>query len=289
MAAPILDLRKRIEKIDRLPAMPQLAGRIIALKSDPLADVKKLSAIVELDPGLTAQVVRYAQSPYFGYRGKVDSVHTAISRVLGFEVVLHLAFGMATCRPFRLPLGGPLGLKSFWKHAVYAAALTQALSSIQPADFRASAGLAYLAGLLQNFGLLVMGHFFQQEYGLLVKYLDKYPDRPITDIEMRLFGVHHGQVGAWLLQKWGLPEEVVVAARFHHDLQYQGSHEVFPQLVMVSNHILKRKGLGDATDGIIPEILLDWLGFGEYMALLEAKRVLEGNDSLRTMITQCVT
>ena len=168
MSKPLLDIKSRIARLKRLPPMPEMAQKIVQLNSDPNASVKDLVSVVELDPSLTAQVMRYSSSPFFGYRGKVDSVHTAVSRVLGYNMVMNLALGVTAARSFKMPRNVPLGLDAFWHHAIYSAAMVQALSSALPAEIRPPAGLAYLAGLLHNFGHLLLGHLFKQEFLILM-------------------------------------------------------------------------------------------------------------------------
>ncbi|MEJ2651304.1 MAG: HDOD domain-containing protein [Gammaproteobacteria bacterium] len=91
MAERPKEIRAEIEKLTAIPAMPELARRIVALGPSP--DVGELVSIVELDPGLAGQMVRQANSPFFGYRGTVKSVADAITRVLGVEPAVHLALG----------------------------------------------------------------------------------------------------------------------------------------------------------------------------------------------------
>lgn len=283
---PLLDIRKRIKRLEKLPPMPEMTQKVLQLSSNPQADVKELVQVVELDPSLAAQVMRYASSPFFSYQGKVDSVHTAITRVLGYNTVMNLALGATAARPFRIARNVPLGMDAFWRHAVYSAALTQALSNAVPDEIRPPAGMAYLAGLLHNFGHLLMGHLFKQEFLVLNKFITKYPDKPIELIERRVLGADHGVIGAWLMQAWQLPEEIVIATREHHNESYQGIHSVYPQLVFLADRLLKMHGIGDAVDPDTPMAVLDSLGLGEYKAMSIATRVMEGSEVLEHMATQ---
>lgn len=283
---PLLDIRKRIKRLEKLPPMPEMTQKVLQLSSNPQADVKELVQVVELDPSLAAQVMRYASSPFFSYQGKVDSVHTAITRVLGYNTVMNLALGATAARPFRIARNVPLGMDAFWRHAVYSAALTQALSNAVPDEIRPPAGMAYLAGLLHNFGHLLMGHLFKQEFLVLNKFITKYPDKPIELIERRVLGADHGVIGAWLMQAWQLPEEIVIATREHHNEGYQGIHSVYPQLVFLADRLLKMHGIGDAVDPDTPMAVLDSLGLGEYKAMSIATRVMEGSEVLEHMATQ---
>lgn len=283
---PLLDIKPRIEKIDKLPPMPEMTQKIIRLSSDPDASVAALVKVVELDPSLAVQIMRYASSPFFGYQGKIDSVNTAIARVLGFSMVVNLALGMTAAKPFKIPRNVPLGLENFWRHAVFSAALVQAISSALNEELRPPAGLAYLSGLLHNFGHLLLGHLFKKEFLILNKFVASEPETPVVEIEKRILGTDHGQIGAWLMQAWKLPEEVVIATREHHNKNYNGPHAVYPQLVMLADHLLKGQGIGDAPDSNIPVAILDALELGEYQVTMLTNRVLEDCDALDRMAQQ---
>ena len=283
---PLLDIKPRIEKIDKLPPMPEMTQKIIRLSSDPNASVAALVKVVELDPSLAVQIMRYASSPFFGYQGKIDSVNTAIARVLGFSMVVNLALGMTAAKPFKIPRNVPLGLENFWRHAVFSAALVQAISSALNEELRPPAGLAYLSGLLHNFGHLLLGHLFKKEFLILNKFVASEPETPVVEIEKKILGTDHGQIGAWLMQAWKLPEEVVIATREHHNEDYNGPHAVYPQLVMLADHLLKGQGIGDAPDSNIPAAILDALELGEYQVTMLTNRVLEDCDALDRMAQQ---
>ncbi len=283
---PLLNIRARLERLDRLPPMPEMTQKIIQLSADPDAHVKDLVKIVQLDPSLSAQIMRYANSPFFSYRGKVDSLDTAITRVLGFNTVLNLALGATAAKPFRIPRNVPLGLDAFWQHAVFSAALVQALSSIVPREIRPPAGLAYLAGMLHNFGHLLLGHLFKKEFLILNKFITNEPDKPIETLEQEVLGTDHGSMGAWLLEAWKLPEEIVVAAREHHNEGYAGPHAIYAQLVLIADRLLKSHGIGDAHTTALPPQVLGFLEIGEYQVMTVTERILAGCEGLEAMARQ---
>ena len=283
---PLLNIKARIAKLDRLPVMPEMAQQVIQLSSNPDAEISDLVKIVEMDPSLAAQIMRYASSPFFSYRGKIDSVQTAVSRVLGFSMVMNLALGVTTARPFKLPKNVPLNMEAFWRHAIYSAALTQSLSGELSDDIRPPAGLAYLAGLLHNFGHVLVGHLFRKEFLILNKFIIAEPEKDLVDIEKQVFGYEHGQIGAWLMDVWKLPSELIVATREHNNLSYQGEHAVYPQLVALSDRLLKEYNIGDAPNSSIPQSLLQELEIGDYQARMVVNRVMEGCEGLDTMARQ---
>ncbi len=289
---PPAEMQRRLQQLYELPAIPDLAQRILMLHNNPNATGKDLSKIVELDPSLAAQVMRYAHSPLFAYHGKLASIQEAITRVLGYEMVMNLALGVCTGKSLRTPPDGPLGLYAFWRNATYSAALTQALSKLLPQVGRPKPGVAYLAGLLHNFGFLLLGHLFQPEFYLLNKLVAANPDTAMADLEGRVlgmggareaFGMGHAQMGAMLMQNWRMPDEIIVALREHHNADYQGAHAVYARLVLVADHLLKQQGIGDADPGPLPTGLMVEMGLDPAAAQAAFERVLSCADDLDGM------
>jgi len=282
----VRDLRTLVNDLNQLPPMPELAHKIFQLSSDSTAGVTELVEIVEIDPSLSAQVLRYARSPLFNYQGQVDSIQTAISRVLGFDMVMNLSLGLATAKSFRIQPLGPLGLGKYWRHAIYSAALAQNLAKEVKGDHQLTPGLVYLAGLLHNFGHLLMGHLFKREFASLNDLVTANPGTPVSELEMQIFGMTHHEVGALLMEKWRLPEEIIVAAREHHNPDYNDEHATYAKIIMLADYILKGHGMGDAPSQDIPAALLSQLGLTEIQTLRAMNHLLEGCDGFNEMAAQ---
>lgn len=272
--------------VSKLPAMPGIAQQLLQLSVNPYANASDLGAVVEQDPSLTAQLIRYANSPLYNYRGDVDSVRDAIARVLGFDMVLDMTLGIAVGRALRMPRKGPLGLDAFWQHSLYCAALVQRLAGSLAADRRPRPGMAYLAGLLHNFGFLVLGHLFPQQYALLRDAWEREPQASLPDLESRVLGVSHQQIGVWLMENWGMAEEVLTAIREHHSESYRGRHAIYPNLVLIANRLLKTLSLGDEPGTDLPADLLWALGLSEDEVRYVFDSVLENREGLDFMALQ---
>lgn len=279
---PLMDLNARFQSIDRLPSMPEMTKKIFSLSTDPDAGVVELVNVVVLDPSLCAQIMCYARSPFFNYRGDINSIDIAISRVLGYTTALNLALGATASKPFKIPKNIPLGLDHYWRSAVFNGALSQAISCALPAKSRPSAGLAYLAGLLHDFGFLLMGHLFKEEFLMLNRHVSSEPDRPIIELEQEVLGVGHAEIGAVLMERWALPDEVVVAIREHHH-DYDGPHAVYSNIVQLSNWVLEQHDMGPEASGDIPEALLCALGLEQEQIMLVVEQVLGDGDALSQM------
>lgn len=244
------EVADKLQKLYRLPPMPALALRILKLTANSEATAKELAELIEFDPSMTAQIMRYARSALFNYPGQINSVQEAVTRVLGFDRVAHIAMGIASVRAFDVPRTGMLGMDNFWRHSLYCAFLCQSLAARSGRD----KGLAYLCGLLHNFGLLLVGHLFPSEFEELNALREINPEASMHSLEQEVFGhgdrqdilaVGHGAIGGILHRLWQLPEPVIKAAGMHQSPGYHGEHEDYVVMVQLANGMLKEQGIGD--------------------------------------------
>jgi len=287
MSADSKNIRSMIEELSSIPAMPELAQKILALGPHP--DVRKLVAIVELDPGLAGQMVRQATSPFFGYRGRINSVSDAVTRVLGVEPALRLAFGVIAGKAMRSPVDGPAGRKAVWLHGAYSAALMQSIAEGLPKSTRTLPGMCYLGGLMHNIGLLLLGHLFPSDLHMLNKAIKDNPTIPLIDLEQHLFMTDHTEIGAWLMQKWGMPDEVTVAVQKHHDENYRGENAIYANLALLADRLLKRLGIGDAGSEVLPAALLAELGLQEADLMDALQRLMDARSDLDSLASHMGT
>lgn len=281
------DIAARLQKLYRLPPMPALALRVLQLTADPEATIKQLAEVVELDPSMTAQLLRYARSALFNYRGQIDSVKDAVTRVLGFERVAHMAVGIAAVRAFDVPRDGPLGLDQFWRHSLYCAFLSASLAR----RCGAQSGMAYMCGLLHNFGLLLIGHLYPAEYVRLRDLREAQPETSLQSLEEQVFGsgeqsmmaVGHGIIGGVLHRLWNLPEPVIKSAAMHQRSEYRGEHQIYVSAVMLANAMLQDIGIGDEFIPVDKSPLAATLGLSQGDIELARAEVAAVADDLDAM------
>ncbi len=279
-------IKEKVLNLTELPAMPKIAQEVLQLGGNPYANATDLSAIIEQDPSLSAQLLRYARSPFYGYRGEIDSVSDAISRVLGFDMVMDMALGISMGKAFKNPAEGPLGLNAFWRHATYSAALVQKLGHSIPGFHRPRPGMAYLAGLLHNVGILLLGHLFKKEFNILTKAVKDNPETELIELEQQVLGVTHAELGVWLLEAWNLPDELIIAVREHHNPDYHDTHAVYPNLVLIGNRMLSAMEMGDEVTDVLPENLLTELGLTAEGVAEIFDMIISNKDGLDYMAMQ---
>jgi len=262
---PPADMQQAISEVEALPAIPATAHRITQLASDPLADAHKLAEIIELDPLLAAQVIRWASSSLYGYKGKISSVHNAITQVLGFDFVLNLALGLAALTPLRAPVDGVVGVRSLWVQALASSRLMASIGQKMPAENRPQADHIFLVGLMHNIGFPLLSHQFSDKFSYLSKLIIANPTLNIPTVENFAFGCDHSQLGAWLMQTWSLPKPIIDIVYHHHNPNYRGNNYLLNLLVFVNDCLLGKVGIGDAINQECPDSVFQELGVSEEM------------------------
>ncbi len=270
-----------------LPPLPHTVQQLLTLKSRGTGDIRELAAIVEGDPLLAAQMIRYGQSPLFGYGSRITSVEEVVSLVLGYDPALYMALGIGVGKSLESPTDGVLGLALLWQDAFYNAALCVELAKRIPAKQRPVLGLCHLAGLLHNIGFLLLGHLHPTRLRLISRQFEMDPSLGIIRVETMMLGVSHDTSGAWLAKAWALPDEVVTAIAQHHKEDYEGEHSDYVRLVNVASHLLSGYGVSEMVLDTPSPKLLEALSLTPEMAdealaavLAEASELSKLADSM---------
>lgn len=273
-------IRQRLDETLEMPPLPETAQRIIKLRADPNADISDLTNIVEIDPSLAAQVVSWAASPYYSAPGKIKSVHDAIVRVLGFDMMLNLALGLALGKTLSMKALTNQDISDYWRHSVYTAAAVEGLVTSISREHRPGFGMAYLSGLLNNFGNLILAEIFPPYFDLLKRARSANPHVSPTLVEAHTLGVSGNQIAGWLLESWNLPEEVVEALRFQSNAAYEGENAAYAKLIYVAKQMLANKGFGEILPAEIPTSIFESLHLDKEMALATIDNILESGEDL---------
>lgn len=275
-----LRIKQRLDETLELPPLPESAQRIIKLRADPNADINDLTNIVEIDPSLAAQVVSWAASPYYSAPGKIKSVHDAIVRVLGFDMVLNLALGLALGKTLASENLSKAQVADYWRNAVYTAAAVEGLVTSIARDKRPSFGMAYLSGLLSNLGTLILAEVFPPYLSSMYRLSEANPHIPQASIEQHVIGITGNQIASWLLDNWNMPAEVVVALRQQNNITFDDDHQIYAKLIYLAKRMLANNGFGSAYGGSIDPKIFESLELDPETAEITIANLLESGDDL---------
>ncbi len=276
--------RQQLQQTQQLPPLPETARKLLALRNNENAQLEELVSVIEQDPSLTAQVLRYGRQSFYGYGDRIKSVGDSIALVMGFNVALHFCLGLASGKALLCTNNGPLGRTIIWQQALACAELSQLLAAKCRIKDRPNGGISYLSGLFHNFGYLLFGHLHPEEYAYLNKMVERYPDTEIRTLELHSFGISHDMVGMELMRAWEMPEEIIQAVAEHHFPDYDGEHALYGKLVALSNRLLKMPGMQDNSSQLPTEKLLAELGIDKEKAKEVLERVQSQQSEFMAMV-----
>ncbi|MDZ4859029.1 MAG: HDOD domain-containing protein [Candidatus Hydrogenedentes bacterium] len=252
-------MSKREEILERIPAIPPLpasATQMLTLVGNTDTQLTDVQRVVEYDPGLVSNLLRLANSAYFGTGGPINSVREAVVR-LGIKRVFQIAMTSAVAplaqqeiRGYDLPRNGLL------RHSAATALAVEYLPkrmSMRVPD------ATYTAGLLHDLGKIVMGSFLEVDSAPIT--LMAYREKLSFELaEHRVLGTDHAEVGAALLGFWKLPQAVVDAVRWHHAPNaYPHADKTVVDLVHLGEHVARICGTSSSTDGMNYSVCIESL------------------------------
>jgi putative nucleotidyltransferase with HDIG domain len=197
------------DELQRLPAQPVSAMRILRMLDDPHASTADLARLVETDPALSAQVMRMANAPYYGLSQNVSSAGRAVV-LLGFTTVRALAVSGA-CSLLAGHDRSVLFPPGFWLHAV----TTGVASAAVARRVGVTANEAFSAGLLHDIGAALLYRRDPKAYQRILDAADFDPDALLA-LERKEMGTTHPELGAQAMDAWRFPPAFVRAVEHHH-------------------------------------------------------------------------
>lgn len=199
--------------ITDLPTLPELLWELQAAIQNTLNGSLEIALIIERDPSLAVNVLRLANSAYFGAGETFLSIRDAVTRV-GLKEIERLARTVLVIDTFT-NVGATMDHVLFWRHSLQVAAIAEFLAERNSEQSTLLPDEAYTAGLLHDIGKLMLDQFFPEEYEKVRVYNDLISS---TDAEAEKFvlGIDHGQVGAGLMDFWSLEENIIESVRWHH-------------------------------------------------------------------------
>lgn len=202
------DLSNLALEAERLAPLPASTLRLADLLGGDDWDLDEVVEILQLDPGLTVELLELANCALAAPGTPVLDTATAVMR-LGPGLVLALVIGVTT-RPV-MQATGPEGI-DLWEHSLATALAAEPLRACSRAWQQPE---VFPAALLHDMGRVIMaGH--DGDLGELD------PERD------------HAELGALVAEGWGLPPTICNLIRYHHDTASVSDPDLRTQCEFVS-------------------------------------------------------
>lgn len=246
----LTELIDQLIHVNKIPTLSNIAIMIENSLNEEEPDVKKISAIILDDPPLTGMVLKVANSAAYGARRQIGTVQDAIMR-LGLQEIRKMVLKLAMAKYLSDMLNGLIDIKDFWTHSIAVAYSTKFINDrlhISPSD----AHSAYVVGLLHDIGRLVTAAYMPEFHQHIRPEDAKTAGvNQIIKLERKHLGLDHSQIGAALLERWGLPLSLVSCIRYHHEPQVSPQMQrQTTMLVHVADRFCRVHNIGDVGEGL---------------------------------------
>ena len=205
------NIRLLIKNQINLPSPPAIAVKILNTVQDPEFSLVDLEKIISADPALISKMLRIANSAIYSLPNKVGNISRALS-ILGSNLIKNIALSFVITGNLRGDNNSSFDFDYFWRRSVTAAVAAELLMSRS----KKKDDDIFVAGLLQDIGVLVLYLAKGKEYDSILKNCLVNGGTSLTPNERELFGYDHQQVGGVLLESWDIPESITIPAGLHH-------------------------------------------------------------------------
>ncbi|MCG8548874.1 MAG: HDOD domain-containing protein [Desulfobacterales bacterium] len=198
--------------LETLPSFPQVAAKLLELSKEETASLEEVAKIVETDPRISIRILELVNSAFYGLNRKVTTLPEAVV-ILGFDEIKKLALDIAIFEEiFKNGHKKEFNRLMFWRHSLAVAVLSMKIArSLQYPNPEE----AYTAGLLHDVGKIFLDLQGHQNYGGFIKNLSESTDL-VIEKERSQIGLGHDDIGAFFCARWQLPENLVLAVKYHH-------------------------------------------------------------------------
>jgi len=145
-------IERKLESITDLPVVPTYIGKILRALDNTDIRAKKLAEYIEKDQALTIKILRAANSPWYGQKGKIATVDLALI-IMGLKTIKEIVIGMLVDKFFSKTPAYLFNINSFWNYSLFCGSTSRLLS--RKTNYK-KAGEAFLAGLMHDIGILIL-------------------------------------------------------------------------------------------------------------------------------------
>ena len=209
----MISMNDILKHIEYLPVFNRTAQKALQLLAEDVDHNKEIAEVIKYDPGLTANVLKLANSSYFAHAKEIKDLKGAIN-YLGRDKMTQILTLSTASQYFNAQTKGyEVSQGELWKHSISAGIIAEHLSYLEPNINKAT---IFTAGILHDIGKTILSIWVKDLWADILT-LTEYQGLDFIEAEKRVLGYTHALVGGAILQRWLFPEEVILAARNHHE------------------------------------------------------------------------
>ena len=252
-----------LDDVEGLVSPPDVCMRLFELIHAPTTGAKDIAELVSVDPNLTARLLRIANSSFYNFSRKIDTISRAVM-VIGTAELYQLALSVSAVSTFNRIPNELVEMDTFWHHSVYTGLVARALATrakvLHPERL-------FVSGLMHDIGSLVL--YYQRPDAMRdILMVAEGDEELLYQAELEQFQFSHASVAGHLMEQWQFPEQLVEAVAWHHQPERAEKARMEAHLLYLANVLVNESGQGNfmglpRVDIQIPESMLEVVGLSE--------------------------
>ncbi len=267
------------QKENAIPTAPKVVHELINSFTNEDISIEDIARTLAMDPVLSANILRLANSSYYHVSRRIETVENAIS-MLGFVTVRTMVITCSLVHGFRSTPG--LDLKQFWRCNLAIAVIAKWLAQ----QARENSDLAFTVGTIHAIGQLMMHAGIPEQMREIDTQVSLLDDNRLTS-EKQTFEFNYAEVSAELATRWNFPEIIAQTIQaFPNPLEQQPFNRMAAIIHLASwyarNH--EKQMPLDAMRQACPAALLDKLGLPAGILFDSMPPIEELSDGLEVLL-----
>ena len=232
-----------VKDVSGLVSPPDVCLSIFQLMRSASATARDFGEVIGRDPNLTARLLRVANSSFYGFSGRVETVSRAVT-VIGLQQLYSVVIAVSAVSSFNKMSSSLINMDSFWRHSVFSGLVSKHIAqqarALHPERL-------FVAGLMHDIGSLIIFNQLPELAESLPESSDG-DENLLYEYERDALGYSHADVGSLLLTLWGLPPTLHGAVRGHHDPQATTVGKQEACIVLIANKLADQHQQGMSQD-----------------------------------------
>lgn len=242
-------IKKIIEGVNNLPTLPTIYTNLSEAMENPNTTKEEIARIISADQSASFKILKVANSPFYGLRGRVDTITQALL-YLGFNEVKNIVFALSVINSFsKSKLFKKFKPIDLWAHSIGVGIATRMLGS---AVGEKNLENYFLAGIFHDIGKLIFFEYVPNEYAKVIDLVES-KKIAIKDAELEVLGLNHARAGQLIAEKWKLPQTIINVVGGHHTGLIGNNVNTLLASVHLGDIVARALDLGYGGDNTIPE------------------------------------
>lgn len=224
--------KKWISQLSGLVSPPDICIKIFELIESQTSTSKQLGDVIGQDPNLSARLLKIANSPYYHFSTKIETISRAIS-VVGVRELSSLVLAVSAVKTFSNIPAKLVDIDTFWQHSIYTALMAQELA--KQSDVLHPERL-FVAGLMHDIGSLII---YNRAPEIAAEILAEAQgnEQLVFSREQELLQIDHAYLGGMMLDSWNFPPALRESIKHHHDPENASGAEIEAAILHIADAI----------------------------------------------------